>query len=182
MEAICMNVYPIAVSGNSIYDTNRAIVARKFPDQVATLDQFPITNVMLFPNPKGHLVGQGWDLKTQQWVQLCDIDDPVSHAEVNAEQLYTPDCKVFVLLGIGLGYFASALARRLKPQQYEALWLHYGEGLDIEQVSRVMRKTRLNIRVLLHRARQELRQRLSRSSWAGEILPGAPAGASETRL
>lgn len=71
-------------------------------------------------------------------------------------------------------------ARRLKPQQYEALWLHYGEGLDIEQVARVMCKTRLNIRVLLHRARQELRRRLSRSSWADEALLPASAGVSGT--
>ncbi|MCB1125051.1 MAG: sigma-70 family RNA polymerase sigma factor [Verrucomicrobiae bacterium] len=74
------------------------------------------------------------------------------------------------------------LAGRLKPQQYEALWLHYGEGLDIEQVARVMRKTRLNVRVLLHRARQELRRRLSGSAWAEEVLPTVSAGLSETSV
>jgi RNA polymerase sigma-70 factor (ECF subfamily) len=63
------------------------------------------------------------------------------------------------------------LARRLKPRQYEALWLHYGEGLDIGQVARVMRKSRLNVRVLLHRARQELRRRLNHASWAEEVVP-----------
>lgn len=68
------------------------------------------------------------------------------------------------------------LARRLKPRQYEALWLHYGEGLAIDQVARVMRRTRLNIRVLLHRGRQELRRRLSQCSWAEEVLPELATG------
>lgn len=71
------------------------------------------------------------------------------------------------------------LAKRLKPRQYEALWLHYGEGLEIDQVARVMRKTRLNIRVLLHRARQELRRRLSQCSWAEEVLPGSASDQSD---
>lgn len=51
-------------------------------------------------------------------------------------------------------------ADRLKPRQREALWLHYGEGLDVEEVARVMRTTRICVRVLLHRGRNELRRRL----------------------
>ena len=65
------------------------------------------------------------------------------------------------------------VARRLKPRQHEALWLHYGENLGIEDVATIMRTSRLNVRVLLHRARRELRRLLRRSAWADE-LPGAP--------
>jgi RNA polymerase sigma-70 factor (ECF subfamily) len=48
------------------------------------------------------------------------------------------------------------LARRLKPKQYEALWLHYGEGFAVADVARVMGLTRVHVKVLLHRARARL--------------------------
>jgi len=47
-------------------------------------------------------------------------------------------------------------ARHLPKHQFTALWLRYQEAMDIPQVARVMGKSRVHIRVLLHRARQAL--------------------------
>ena len=54
-----------------------------------------------------------------------------------------------------------ALARRLKPKQFEALWLRYAEDLSVSEVAGVMQTNSLHVRVLLHRARLEL-ERLRR--------------------
>lgn len=48
------------------------------------------------------------------------------------------------------------LARKLKPAQYEALWLRYGEDFSIEETARVMRTNQIRVRVLLHRGRAQL--------------------------
>jgi len=49
-----------------------------------------------------------------------------------------------------------ALARKLKPAQYEVLWLRYGEGLSVQETARVMRTNPIRVRVLLHRGRAAL--------------------------
>jgi RNA polymerase sigma-70 factor, ECF subfamily len=54
-----------------------------------------------------------------------------------------------------------SLARTLKPRHHEVLWLHYAEGLSIEEIARVMSLGRIHVRVLLHRARAELARRLT---------------------
>lgn len=54
------------------------------------------------------------------------------------------------------------LARRLKPKQYEALWLRYGEGLELAEVATVMRTNSIYVKVLLHRARSALLQQARR--------------------
>ena len=56
------------------------------------------------------------------------------------------------------------VARRLKPNQYEALWLRYGEGFSIEETARVMNTNRINVKVLLHRARSGLAKKLRLSA------------------
>jgi RNA polymerase sigma-70 factor (ECF subfamily) len=48
------------------------------------------------------------------------------------------------------------LAETLKPKQFEALWLRYGEGFTIAEVARIMKITRIHVKVLLHRGRQHL--------------------------
>ncbi|MFI4898401.1 MAG: RNA polymerase sigma factor [Phycisphaerales bacterium JB059] len=59
------------------------------------------------------------------------------------------------------------LAREaLSPEVYEALWLRYREDLDPGQIARVMGKTRVGVRVMLHRARKTLSEIIS--SRAGE--------------
>ena len=52
------------------------------------------------------------------------------------------------------------LARRLKPKLFEALWLHYGEGFDVREVARIMGSNSIYVKVLLHRARNELKKKL----------------------
>jgi RNA polymerase sigma factor (sigma-70 family) len=49
------------------------------------------------------------------------------------------------------------LARALLPErQMHALWLRYGEDMDIGAIARVLGTNALNIRVMLHRARARL--------------------------
>ena len=53
------------------------------------------------------------------------------------------------------------LAKRLKRQQFEALWLRYAEGLAVNEIARVMRLHSIHVRVLLHRGRRQLARRLA---------------------
>jgi RNA polymerase sigma-70 factor (ECF subfamily) len=48
------------------------------------------------------------------------------------------------------------LARRLKPDQYEVLWLCYGEGFSVSEIARGMKTNSIRVRVLLHRARKRM--------------------------
>lgn len=52
------------------------------------------------------------------------------------------------------------VAKRLKPKLYEVLWLHYGEGFQASEVARIMNTNAIYVKVLLHRARHELKKRL----------------------
>jgi RNA polymerase sigma-70 factor (ECF subfamily) len=47
-------------------------------------------------------------------------------------------------------------ARTLGGSQFRALWLRYGEDLAVEEIARAMGKSRLAVRLLLHRARLNL--------------------------
>ena len=47
-------------------------------------------------------------------------------------------------------------AQDLKPEQYEALWLRYAEDMSSQEIAKVMRKTNVAVRILLHRARLKL--------------------------
>lgn len=50
-----------------------------------------------------------------------------------------------------------SIARRvLSADQYCVLWLRYAEDMSINDVARVLRRTRISVRVLLHRARRRL--------------------------
>lgn len=54
-----------------------------------------------------------------------------------------------------------SLARRILPQpQFEALWLHYVEGMNLAEVAKVLRRPQTYIKVLLFRARKALAERL----------------------
>jgi RNA polymerase sigma-70 factor, ECF subfamily len=48
------------------------------------------------------------------------------------------------------------LARRLKPLEYEALWLHYGEDLPVKDTARILGISTLYTKVILYRARHKL--------------------------
>jgi RNA polymerase sigma-70 factor (ECF subfamily) len=52
------------------------------------------------------------------------------------------------------------LAQVLKPDQYEALWLRYAEGFSIAETARILNTNQIRVRVLLHRGRKLLAQRL----------------------
>ena len=62
------------------------------------------------------------------------------------------------------------LARRLKPRQYEALWLRYGEGLEVPEVAAVLRTNALYVKVLLHRARRALQEQARRAGMGDPAL------------
>src|SRR5512138_3064275 len=51
-------------------------------------------------------------------------------------------------------------AKTLGGDRYRVLWLRYGEDMTIEEIAAVLGRTRIAIRVLLHRARASLVDRL----------------------
>ncbi len=51
-------------------------------------------------------------------------------------------------------------ARTLGGDRFRVLWLRYGEDLSVEEIAAVLGRTRLAVRVLLHRARTSLAGRL----------------------
>ncbi|MEJ5259641.1 MAG: sigma-70 family RNA polymerase sigma factor [Anaerohalosphaeraceae bacterium] len=65
-------------------------------------------------------------------------------------------------------------ARELPAEQYTLLWLKYKEELSTEQIARILRKSRLNTRVMLHRARRRLAELLQRKLHSRmEPFPGS---------
>ena len=54
-----------------------------------------------------------------------------------------------------------AMASTLSTSQSSALWLRYREQMDVPQIAQVMRKSRIHVRVLLHRARTRLAERMN---------------------
>ncbi len=51
-------------------------------------------------------------------------------------------------------------ARTLGADRYRVLWLRYGEDMTVEEIAAVLGRSRLAVRVLLHRARTSLVGRL----------------------
>ena len=106
------------------YQANLAFLANRpgmahMPEQ---LQSFPLVNMHLQPGPTGNLFGQVWDTKSQTWAGLCNPTDPMAEAEADVNTIWSRNVKVFTLLGIGLGYFAVALAKRLEPWQRLVVW------------------------------------------------------------
>lgn len=118
--------------GEELFAKNLALVAEKNPGLAQNLRDMPMVNMHLVENPTGSLIGRMWDVKQQGWVPLCDTQHPVEEAVFDIdgctegpnprEGLYSPNGKVFVLLGMGLGYFAVEFAKRLKPYQRFAIF------------------------------------------------------------
>ena len=59
----------------------------------------------------------------------------------------------------------------LNDAQFTALWLRYGEDLSPGEVAQVMRRSRVGVRVLLHRARARVAAELARQ---GDSTEGEP--------
>jgi RNA polymerase sigma-70 factor, ECF subfamily len=55
------------------------------------------------------------------------------------------------------------LARSLRPREFEVLWLRYGEGFAVAEIARVMSLTQIHIKVLLHRARKHLAEKITQT-------------------
>ncbi|MHC4543400.1 MAG: RNA polymerase sigma factor [Planctomycetota bacterium] len=62
-----------------------------------------------------------------------------------------------------------ALARDLSMNQYQALWLKYGQDMSIKEIAMVLRKSQVNVKVLLYRARINLAKRLQNVDVENEV-------------
>jgi RNA polymerase sigma-70 factor (ECF subfamily) len=66
-------------------------------------------------------------------------------------------------------------ARTLGGSQFQGLWLRYGEDMDIEEIAAALGKSRLAVRLLLHRARTNLVKKAgpapTRASAAAKAAP-----------
>ena len=68
-----------------------------------------------------------------------------------------------------------ALARNLSRNQYLALWLKYGQDMSIKEIALVLRKSQVNVRVLLYRARVNLAKRLQKVTVENEAADQTPS-------
>jgi RNA polymerase sigma-70 factor (ECF subfamily) len=64
----------------------------------------------------------------------------------------------------------------LSDSQYTAMWLRYAEEMSAAEVARVMQKTQIGVRVLLHRSRAILMAELSRQEATNEDTTRRPRG------
>jgi RNA polymerase sigma-70 factor (ECF subfamily) len=72
-------------------------------------------------------------------------------------------------------------ARTLGGGQYRALWLRYGEDMDIEEIAAALGKSRLAVRLLLHRARTNLLKKAGPAP-ARTMAAAKAAAVGETRF
>lgn len=86
------------------------------------LAQAPLCNIQLGLTPAGSLYGQLYNADTKQWAALCDQADPLGQAAREVASFYTRDVRIWCLVGLGLGYIAAELAKRLQPHQRLCIW------------------------------------------------------------
>ena len=89
--------------------------------------------------------------------ELVELDNP-------AEQLAREEDEAAIW---------NRAARLLPPPQYEALWLRYAEEMSVVEISRVLRKTKTHVKVLLFRARKTLIRHLGAKARRGAPVPAA---------
>ncbi|MCF7973248.1 MAG: sigma-70 family RNA polymerase sigma factor [Phycisphaerae bacterium] len=77
----------------------------------------------------------------------CQPLEVVQRAQVSPEEILTQKQEVASVW---------ALASTLSASQSTAIWLRYHEQMDVSQIALVMKKSRMHVRVLLHRARTRL--------------------------
>ncbi|MFC2160058.1 RNA polymerase sigma factor [Acidobacteriota bacterium] len=69
------------------------------------------------------------------------------------------------------------IARSLKANQYEALWLRYVEDLPLKEIGRIMQKSHTAARLLLHRARLNLGKQLQKDpEFRQDSVQSSPEG------
>jgi RNA polymerase sigma-70 factor, ECF subfamily len=71
------------------------------------------------------------------------------------------------------------VARTMKPDEYEVLWLRYAEEMPVKEIARAMKRSPVGVRVLLHRSRLRLGKKLREPSPTASL---AEAAAVEHRL
>jgi RNA polymerase sigma-70 factor (ECF subfamily) len=69
-------------------------------------------------------------------------------------------------------------ARGLGESRFRVLWLRYGEDMSIEEIAAVLGRTKLAVRVMLHRARAALIERVGPDM--GRVKAFEPGVAGET--
>ena len=62
-----------------------------------------------------------------------------------------------------------AALERLKPEYKQVLWLMYFEDFTLEEISKIIKKSKNNTSVLLHRAKATLRNQLKKENFDYEI-------------
>jgi len=67
-----------------------------------------------------------------------------------------------------------SLARTLPCNQYEALWLRYAQDMSVKEISHVMGKTPVYVKVLLYRARTAMARKLQKRSAASGQTEAPP--------
>ena len=70
------------------------------------------------------------------------------------------------------------IAEQLPENQYHALWLKYAESMSIKQIATVLKKSNINVKVLLYRARTNLGRRIEESPRHAEIVEMTPKTAT----
>lgn len=112
------------LSPDDQYAANMATLARQpaMAGLVAQMAQMPLTNLQLLPGPTGHLTGCAWDVGSQSWLPLCDLQDPVGAAQQITAQMWSPNQTIYTLIGLGLGYAVAALAKHLLSYQRLVIW------------------------------------------------------------
>ena len=55
-----------------------------------------------------------------------------------------------------------SIAKSLPVNQYEAVWLKYAEGMSVRQISRIMKRSQVSVKVLLYRGRINMGKRFER--------------------
>jgi RNA polymerase sigma-70 factor (ECF subfamily) len=73
--------------------------------------------------------------------ELDNVEQPVAASPDHLEQAES------------INNIWSTAAEVLNEAQYTAMWLRYGEDLAVYEVARILGRTRVGTRVLLHRAR-----------------------------
>lgn len=73
-------------------------------------------------------------------------------------------------------------ARGLKTVYYEALWLRYVENMRSEDMARVLKRSDVAVRLLLHRARLALARELRTEKDNTELYPRSRSGASRLQV
>src|SRR5262249_16664461 len=91
-------------------------------DFPTALKNVPLAGIQLVPNGKGQLIGALWNPTTQSWLGMSNFEDPEAEAKRDAEMVWSPQAKIFTIFGLGLGYVAAALAKRLRPYQRMSVW------------------------------------------------------------